>query len=130
MFGIPLRLILLGALALALVIGVPIAVGRYNESLREDGRAEVREQARAVAEEQATRNRELQRAAELRYTVAAETRDRYITKTVTEVRYATENLAACVLRPDAVRLLNDAASCARGDSPAACGADQPVRDAR
>lgn len=127
---IPVRWMVAGAVGVALVVGVPILIGRYNESLREDGRAEVREEMRQVAEEQTARNRELQRAAELRYTVVAETRDRFITKTVKEVHYAAAPLAACPV-PDAVRLrINAASACARDDSGAACAADDGVPAAR
>jgi lysozyme len=117
-------------LAVALVAGGALGVRHYNESLREEGRAEIREKDRAAMQAQADRNRDLQRAAEIRYTVTAATRDRFITKTITEVRYATAALAACPVGPDAVRLFNRAAGCARDDSPASCGADQPVSSAR
>jgi hypothetical protein len=87
-----------------------------------------------ATQEQAARNRELQRAAELRYTVAAESREAFLTRTTKEVRRASKSLAACPVPVDAVRLLNAAAACARGDPAAACGAGdqlpsprQPVR---
>lgn len=81
----------------------------------------------AAMREQAERNRELQRSAEKRYTVQTGIREEFITVTVKEVHHATANLSACVLTPDARRLLNDAADCASNDSPAACGAGKPVR---
>ena len=81
----------------------------------------------AAMRAQAERNRDLQRSAELRYTVQQGVRDRYIVKTIKEVRDATVPLAACPVPAPAVRLLNDAADCARGDSPSACGAGEPVR---
>lgn len=102
------------------------ALQAYDERRREEGRAEIRAASQAAAEAQTARNLELQRAAEKRYTVQAEPRERFITQTITEVRHATQNLAACRLEPGAVRLLNDAAACARGDSPAACGAGEPL----
>jgi hypothetical protein len=98
----------------------------YDERRREEGRVEIRAQVRQAAEAQTERNRELQQAAEKRYTVEAEPRERFITQTITEVRDATENLAACRLDAAAVRLLNDAGACARGDPTAACGAGEPL----
>jgi hypothetical protein len=89
----------------------------YQRRAAEDG---------AAANAQAARNRDLQRAAELRYIVAAEPRDRFFVTTVREIRHDTDNLAACVLTPGAVRRLHDAAACARGDSAAACGPGEPV----
>lgn len=94
------------------------------------GYARAQAEARVVAEEQARRIRDLQRAAELRYVVQAEARDRFIVKTVTEIRYVTSHLAACPVGEPAVRLFNAAAACARGDSAAACGPDQPVPGAQ
>lgn len=81
----------------------------------------------AQVDAQAERNRELQRAAEKRYVVQAEAREKYIVETIVEVRRETEILAVCPVPEPARRLLNDAARCARGDTPAACGADKPVR---
>lgn len=78
-------------------------------------------EAKAAADAQTTRNRELQRAAEIRYTVTAQARERFIVQTVKEVHHAAESLATCPVPRDAVRLLNDAAACARGDSAGACG---------
>lgn len=119
-----------GALALALAVGVPLLVGRYNDGLREQGRTEVREQLRIVAATQEQRNRELQRSAELRYTVHAETRDRFFTKTIKEVHYEAAPLADCRI-PEPVRVrVNAAAACARGDPGTVCAADDVVPDAR
>jgi arginine exporter protein ArgO len=121
-----IKAVVLGGVALLLWA----ALAHHNESMREQGRVEVREQTRQAAEAQATRNRELQRAAELRYTVQAEARERVIVETVTEVRYATQSLAACPVPADAVRLFNHAAGCTRTDLAAPCGAGQPVPAAR
>lgn len=74
-----------------------------------------------ASQDQATRNRELQRAAELRYVVKGETRDRFFVTTVKEISDAAAPLAACPV-PDAVRVrLNALNACASSDSPAACG---------
>mgnify|MGYP001573557562 CR=1 FL=1 len=94
---------------------------------QEVGDAFGRTYAKAAAEQIKDKDRDLQRAAELRYTVKAETRDRFITKTLTEVRYVTQHLVSCPLGAPAVRVLNDAAACAREDRPASCGAGEPVR---
>ncbi len=71
------------------------------------------------------------RAAGVEQRVVTQTvyRDRYITKTVKEIERVTEPMAACPVPADAVRLLNEAARCAREDRPAACGADDAVPDA-
>jgi hypothetical protein len=86
-------------------------------------------QERAI-QQQAARNRELQRAAEKRYTVAEETREIFITRTTQEVRHAAESLATCPVPVGAVRLLNDAAACARGDPASACGAGDQLPSSR
>lgn len=79
-----------------------------------------------AAQAQAERNRELQRAAEKRYVVQGQVRDRFFVTTIKEIRDAAAPLAACPV-PEPVRVrLNAAAQCARGDSPAACGADDRV----
>lgn len=81
----------------------------------------------AAMQAQEQRNRELQRAAELHYTVQAGVRDRFIVQTIREIRYAAAPLASCPVPDAARRLLNDAALCARGDSPASCGVDDALR---
>jgi hypothetical protein len=90
---------------------------------------ELAAQAKAVAD-QKDRNLDLQRQAELGYTVQADTRTEFITIAAKETHDAAAPLAACPV-PDAVRVrLNAAVACARGDSTAACGAGQPVPSAR
>lgn len=83
-------------------------------------------EGQAAAAAQATRNRELQRAAELRYTVRDQIRTEYITTTLKEIQHVTTHLAVCPVGPDAVRLLNHAAACASADTAAACGPDKQV----
>lgn len=127
------RLALLAA-AVLLVLGIGWKV-RHDGI--EAGRAEVQakwDKDRALLntemQAQRERNRELQRAAERNYVVRAGVRDRVITETIMEIRYAAAPMAACTV-PEPVRLrLNAAAACARGDRSAACDADQPVPDAR
>jgi len=120
------RLIAIGLLVLAISAGC----WKVYHAIDSRGYQRAKAEDKAAADAQAARNREMQRAAELRYTVAAEARDRYIIETVTEVRHAAESLAACPV-PDRLRgLLNDAAACARGDPASACGADRPLPVAR
>lgn len=107
--------------AAGLALLLVAAVRHYNEGLRDEGRQEVRAEYQAQALAQAERNRELQRAAEKRYVVQAEARERVITETIVEVRHAAESLAACPVPEPARRLLNRAAECAREDRPASCG---------
>lgn len=119
------KLIVVGVLLLALAGAIWKGVGvieqrGYDRRAAED---------RTAMEDQAARNRDLQRASELRYTVVAAAQDRFIVQTITEIRHETDNLAACVLTPAASERLRNAAQCARGDSAAACGAGEPVRSA-
>lgn len=115
----PGRWLLMLAAVAALVAGYYFWADRIGD-VRE---ATVRAELKALADAQTERNRDLQRAAEKRYTVQAEVRERVITETITEVRYATQSLAACVVPERAVSLLNLAAACARDDSPPACSPD-------
>lgn len=127
------RLALLAA-AVLLVLGIGWKI-RHNGV--EAGRAEVqakwdKDRARLNAEMQAQleRNRELQRAAEKRYIVQSGVRERFITNTITEVRYAAAPMASCPV-PEPARLrLNAAGRCASGDSAATCGDGEPVPGAR
>jgi len=118
-------LVAVGVLAV-LAIGLPLAKRTYDEGKREEGRAQVLEEMRVVTETQAARNRELQRAAELRYTVHQEVREEFFVTTIREVIHEAEPLAACPV-PEPVRVrLNAARACALGDSPAACGAGEQL----
>ena len=117
------------AIAFAAVTALLWGYRLWAESLRETGRAEVRAEHAEAARAAETRNRELQRAAETRYVVQAATRDRFFVETIREVSHAAAPLAACPVPDDARRLLNAAATCASGDSPAACGGAGPVRPA-
>jgi hypothetical protein len=84
----------------------------------------------AAANEQAARNRELQRVAELKYTVRAASRDKFFDQTAKEIHDAAAPLASCPV-PEPVRVrLNAAATCARGDTAASCGDADAVPDAR
>jgi hypothetical protein len=114
-------------LAVMALLGVlTLAYFGWRGQQREIGRQEVRAELATAAEAQTARNRDLQSAAELRYTVTAQAREVFITRTTQEVRRASKSLAACPVPVDAVRLLNAAAACARGDPAAACGAGDGV----
>jgi hypothetical protein len=116
--------------AAALLAVLTAAYFGWRDQQRDIGRQEVRAELKAQAEAQTARNRELQRAAEIRYTVTSQVREKWFVATVKEIRDASESLAACPVPDDVRRLLNAAAACARGDSPAAdCAADE-VPDAR
>jgi hypothetical protein len=101
--------------------------GRHSVQAKWDEQKVIQERA---SQEQVSKIRELQRAAELRYVVRKETQDRFFVTTVKEVRDAASPLAACPVPPDVVRLLNNAAECARGDSPSACFSASEVPDTR
>jgi uncharacterized protein HemX len=111
---------------MALLVVLTLAYFGWRGQQREIGRQEVRAELATAAEAQTARNRDLQRAAELRYTVTAQAREVFITRTTQEVRRVSKSLAACPVPVDAVRLLNAAAACARGDPAAACGAGDGV----
>lgn len=124
----PTRWILLAALAAAMFIGVPLMVHRHNQAQQDIGAAKVQEEVRLVVEAQTANNRALQRAAELKYTVAAVTREKFFSKVSKEVHDAAAPLAACPV-PESVRVrLNAAAACARGDSETACGSHDALPD--
>jgi hypothetical protein len=97
--------------------------GKQTERLRSD--AVLIAQEREV-HAQTARNLELQRAAEKRYVVQQDARDRFIVTTVREISDAASPLAACPV-PESVRVrLNAVRACALGNSPASCGADDPL----
>jgi hypothetical protein len=120
-------------LALLVVLGIAAAWWKLDRMLvASEARGYLRAQTeyQAAAERQREDNRLRSRGSEEKHAAQAEVRERFIVTTVKEVRYATENLASCPVRPDAVRLFNDAAACAREDRPATCGAGQPLPAAR
>lgn len=126
----PARWIMLACLVAALVIGVPLIVHRYNDGLREEGRAEVRKADKEAAEAQTTSNRELGRMAELHLSVTRTQQDEFFVRSTKEIHDASAPLAACPV-PELVRLrLNAAAECASGDSAASCGSDAALPHAR
>jgi hypothetical protein len=116
--------------AAALLAVLTAAYFGWRDQQRDIGRQEVRAELKAQAEAQTARNRELQRASEIRYTVTSQVREKWFVATVKEVSHAAAPLAACPVPDDVRRLLNSAAECARRDPGAAgCTADE-VPDAR
>lgn len=110
------RLVIIAAIVAAAVAGWWRLTAYYEAK----GYTRAQTEARELADKQRDRNRELQRIAELRYTVNMQARERVITEIQTEVRYVTQHLASCPLGADGVGLLNRAAECAREDRPASC----------
>lgn len=96
---------------------------RTEQKAVEQERARVEHQAEMQRLANSTRARDAERL----HNSQTVYRDRFITKTATEIRYVTQNLAGCVLSPAAVGMLNDAAKCASEDRPASCGAGDAVR---
>lgn len=109
-------------------IAVAAVAGYFWWSHRIEIKALEVERARVEhnAEVQRTANRSRSYDAESRQAAQTVYRDKFITTTLTEIRYVTQNLAACVLEPAAVRMLNDTAKCASEDRPASCGAGDAV----
>jgi hypothetical protein len=123
------RVLIVLALAALLSFSHFTAYRKGKATVRAEWAAEHVETERQ-AQAQAQRNRELQRAAETRYTVQAGVREEFIGYTITEIRHVAAPLASCAVPADAIRLFNRAAECARSDSPASCIPDKPVPVAR
>lgn len=126
MFGLPALYKWL-AIGAAIVLGALALVAWDSARIKRAearGDARARAELKAQADAQTDRNRELQRAAETRYTVQAGVREEFIGYTIQEIRHVAAPLAACTV-PDAVRVrLNAAARCAGGDHAAPCGVDR------
>lgn len=116
----PGRWLLYASLLASICLGAWRLWENEKKSLEAVGYDRAKAECKIAGDAQASRNAELARKAELTYTVATKTQTRYITQTVKEITHETQNLAACMLSPDAVRLLNAAADCADSDSAAAC----------
>lgn len=121
-----IRLYAYAAVFVAAITGYFWWANRVEQQALVEERARVEHQA----EVQRTANRSRARDAELRQIAQTVYRDRFLTKTTTDIRYVTQNLAACVLEPAAVRMLNDAAQCAAEDRSAACGVGDAVSTSR
>lgn len=116
------RLLAIGA-AIAAVFG---AIWWYGQSKHDEGYNARRIEDEAAAEVQREANRSTAREAEEKESVKTVYRDRFIIKTIREIRDAATPLAACPLPADVQRLLGDAATCAKSDRPGSCGPDAAV----
>lgn len=99
----------------------------WENHVEKRGALEERERGEHAAEMQRTANRSRSQDVERAQGERTVYRDRFIDRTIIEVRHASQNLASCSLTPDTVRLLNAAAECARNDRSAACGPDGAMR---
>lgn len=113
----------------ALLAGAVFWVQHLERQADAAGYARSQAEYASAAELQRESNRGRAHQAEVKEAAQTVYRDRYITRTVKEIEYVTQNLAACPVPPAAVRMLNDAAKCASEDRPASCGADGGVRSA-
>ncbi|MBN9410824.1 MAG: hypothetical protein J0H69_16885 [Burkholderiales bacterium] len=115
--------------ALLIVLGL-MGAGVWRIQVKADaaGYQRAQQEYQAAAELQREGNRGRARQAEEKQVVQTVYRDRFITKTITEVRHAAAPLAACLVPAAAISLLNDVAECARADRPASCGAGNGVRN--
>jgi hypothetical protein len=126
-----MTLLLNPRLWIALALAGVLAFSHFT--VYRSGRAAVQAKwdAAAVAQERASqaqtaRNLELQRAAERKYVVQQDARDRFHTVTVREISHEAASLASCPV-PERLRMrFNAARDCALGNSPASCGADDPL----
>lgn len=112
------KLVLLGAMALALMAGV----WKLWHSADKAGYSRAQAEYQAAAELQRESNRGRAYKAEEKQAEQAISRERFITHKTEEVTRATQSLSAVPLPDDARRLLNAAAECARQDRSASCGA--------
>jgi hypothetical protein len=126
-----MTLLLNPRLWIALALAGVLAFSHFT--VYRSGRAAVQAKwdAAAVAQERASqaqtaRNLELQRAAERKYVVQQDARDRFHTVTVREISHEAASLASCPV-PERLRMrFNAARDCALGDPAASCGADDPL----
>ncbi|MGB3068432.1 MAG: hypothetical protein WBC18_07790 [Ottowia sp.] len=116
------KLLALGLIVLAIAAGVwkiwrTADQAGYDRSQRE---------YQAAAELQREANRGAAHKADKKEAIRVVYRDRVITKTITEVRDASAPLASCPLPTDTIRLLNNAAKCAREGGSATCALDDAL----
>jgi len=114
------RVWLAAALAAALLWG---GVERVRGSNARQALAEYKLASQQQAERQREARTQTARDAETKHVTQTVYRDRYITRVVKEIDREAAPLAGCPVPLGAVRVLNDAARCAREDRPAACGID-------
>lgn len=117
--------------ALALIV-LAIVAGVWNlwHTADKAGYERSQREYQAAAEQQREGNRGTARKAESSEAVRVVYRDRIITQTITEVRDASAPLASCPLPLDTIRLLNNAAKCAREGGSASCAADDALPNPR
>lgn len=116
------KLVALALIVLAIVTGVWKIWHTADKAGYERSQREYQE----AAERQRESNRGTARKAEGNEAVRVVYRDRIITQTTTEVRDASAPLASCPLPLDTIRLLNNAAKCAREGGSASCSADDAL----
>jgi hypothetical protein len=120
------KLVALGLIVLALVAGFWKVWHTADRGGYERSQAEY--QARAELQRETNRGRA--RVAEEKHAARTVYRDRFITNTVKEIRDVPSDGTGCLVAPRVVRLLNDAAACAREDRPGACSVHEPMPAAR
>ncbi|WP_431107563.1 hypothetical protein [Variovorax paradoxus] len=120
------KLVALGLIVLALVAGFWKLWHTADRGGYERSQAEY--QARAELQRETNRGRA--RVAEEKHAAQTVHRDRFISKTVKEIRDVPSDGTGCLVAPRVVRLLNDAAACAREDRPSACSVHEPLPGAR
>lgn len=115
---------------LALCAAVVGGISWWRASLKQEGARVERQRIEALADLQREANRSRARDASLALATRTQIVEKYLVVTEKEFRHATADLAACPV-PDRARvMLNDAVRCARDGSPAACGSDAGLSDAR
>lgn len=114
------------ALSAALLVAAAAGVWKFWHSAEKSGYERRQREDEAAAEFQREANRGRARTAEQGEAKQAQIRTVYITKTVERVRNATAPLASCPVPDAAVRMLNDAAQCARQGRSPACAPDDAV----
>lgn len=114
------------ALCAALLVAAAAGVWKFWHSAEKSGYERRQREDEAAAEFQREANRGRARTAEQGEAKQAQIRTVYITKTVERVRNATAPLASCPVPDAAVRMLNDAAQCARQGRSPACAPDDAV----
>ncbi|MET3915165.1 hypothetical protein ABID97_001947 [Variovorax sp. OAS795] len=120
------KLVAVGLVVLALIAGFWKLWHTADRAGYDRSQAEY--QARAELQRESNRGRA--RVAEEKHAAQTVYRDRFITKTVKEIRDVPSSGTGCLVAPRVVRLLNGAAACAREDRPGACSVHEPVSSAR
>lgn len=120
------RLTVLGLILLALAAGI----WKLWHTADKAGYERSQREYQAAAERQRESNRGAAHKAESTESIRTVYRTRVVTKIVKEIQDATAPLATCAVPSVAVRMLNDAAKCAREGGPATCASDFSLPGAR